>query len=87
MSLIKSQSLTITSAFGSCWEMGNLSWHCRGRKDKNKRELNQDHFESCSFADKVHVCLKRLLLLLQMHSLSRVAQSLKEKIMSFFLLL
>lgn len=85
MNLIKSPSLTITSPFGSCWEMGNLSWHCRGIKDKNKRELNQDHFESCSFEDKVHICLKRLHLLLQMHSLSRVAQSLKKKMSFFFL--
>lgn len=85
MSLIKSPSLTITGPFGSCWEMGNLSWHCRGIKDKNKRELNQDHFESCSFEDKVHICLKCLHLLLQMHSLSRVAQSLIKTIMSFFL--
>lgn len=84
MSLIKSPRLTITSPFGSCWEMGNFSWHCGGIKDKNKRELNQDHFESCSFEDKVHICLKCLHLLFHMHSLLRVAQSLKKKIMSFF---
>ena len=83
MSLIKSPSLTITSPFGSCWEMGNLSWHCRGIEDQNKKRLNQDHSESCSFEDKVHICLKCLRLLLQMHSLSRVAQSQKKKVISF----
>lgn len=84
MSLIKSPSLTITGPFGSCWEMRHLSWHCRGIKDKNKRQLNQDHFESCSFEDKVHICPKCLRLPLQIRSLSRAAQSLKQKIMVFF---